>query len=62
MTGASQIMQNVFGTAIFRNLLNQQRYIVIFKKNIQALLSFNDNIMKFEDNLIVWEKDKEVYL
>ena len=29
MTGASQIMQNVFVISIFRNLLNQHRYNVI---------------------------------
>ena len=67
MTGAGQIIQNVFGTSIVRNLLNQHRYNVIIKKKYTSitamvLASFSDNGMKIENELVDWEKNKEANL
>ena len=57
MTEAGQIMQNVFEL-----LLNEHIYNLIISKNIPALLSFFEHHLVVEDNLIVWEKNKEAYL
>ena len=47
-------MQNVSIISIFRNLLNQQRY--------NAIIFRNNNVIKFENDLIVWETNKEACL
>ena len=68
MTAASQIMQNVFGASIFRKLLNQYRENMIISKIYQPyyhsmhIINFSDDLMKVDENLIVWEKNTEAYL